>query len=54
MTRQPAWDTPEIASLRLGCAHPCAQTVPGGPPRHVTSTLQLLRGRAPSAQLCKS
>ena len=21
-------DTPEIASLRLGCAHPCAQTVP--------------------------
>src|SRR5690349_7795957 len=24
-------DTPEIASLRLVCARPCAQTVPGRP-----------------------
>ena len=26
----PSRDTPEIASLRLDCAHPCAQTVPRG------------------------
>ena len=26
----PSRDTPEIASLRLVCAHPCAQTVPRG------------------------
>ena len=26
----PSRDTPEIASLRLGCAHLCAQTVPRG------------------------
>ena len=26
----PSLDTPEIASLRLGCAHPCAQTVQRG------------------------
>src|SRR5215470_13747532 len=29
--RGPSRDTPEIGSLRLGCAHPCAQTVPRGP-----------------------
>jgi len=27
---RPFRDTPEIGSLRLGCAHPCAQTVPEG------------------------
>jgi len=29
--QRPSRDTPEIASLRLVCAHPCAQTVPRGP-----------------------
>ena len=37
----PSRDTPEIASLRLGCAHPCAQTVPQGALSHPHHSLSV-------------
>ena len=54
--RGPSRDTPEIASLRLGCAHPCAQTLPrGGPhaspslPNPVGGLVLAVRGASRSA-----
>jgi len=45
-------DTPEIASLRLVCAHPCAQTVPRKAlgRRHATDAACQLDGALPFAR----